>query len=181
MVRDIEEAIATVEFYFPYLRESGQYKVTSNKTNRYNCIAWAMRLTDRWVDTVQSAGHWWPNDKLDHGRQGLIHAFESLRFSMCTDNNRDLLYDKVALYFNPYNNRWSHAARIINETDYHSKLGEGWDIHHSAGEKHLFKKNDNNTYGFVYAIMKRPKIYRVVSYWLMIKMIFENIVNLIKY
>lgn len=46
---------------FPDLAKDTNFKILSECTDVYNCIAWAMGYTDRWVDHFKGAGHWWPD------------------------------------------------------------------------------------------------------------------------
>ena len=178
MVKDFEEAKKELKQIFTGLNKDGRFIPTSKKNLDYNCIAWAMRLSDRWVDTQQTAGHWWPGEITPQSetQQGLKDAFKALKFVETTNPKPEKGYDKVALYYNPYTNCWSHAARVIEEHLYHSKVGGLWDIHHSDGNV-MHINNDFRTYGFVYGFMKRPKYLRIYSLYLSMKLIGDKIVN----
>lgn len=183
MVKDPKEADRCLKTIFPNLASDPHYKATSEPTDRYNCIAWAMRLTDRWVDLCKTSGHWWPeyhSGNYDLTRDGLISAFESLKFTKTDSPCKEFGYDKVALYYNPYTDGWSHAARILSEEEFHSKFGNGWDAHHGKDDR-LYNKNNPNTYGHIYQYMKRPKVLRIYSFYLMAKFIYLDVKNLIKY
>lgn len=188
MVKNSQKAYQDIVNLFPKLRTDRFFKPTSEKTNKYNCIAWAMRLTDRWVDIVKTAGHWWPN--YEEGRQytqskeELIEAFEMMKFTKCNNILKETLYDKVALYYNPKTGCWTHAARVINEKEFHSKLGALWDIHHSSNGNILYNSNPHvtwNGYGVIFQYMKRPKYLRVYSHLLMLKAFSDDIKNLFVY
>lgn len=184
MVKDPVAANTFAYSNFPLLQTDSYYKPTSEPTDRYNCIAWAMRLTDRWVDLAIASGHWWPcyhTGFYDHTPDGLITAFEALKFKKCNNGRTRYFYDKVALYSNSYTGRWTHAARILSDEEYHSKFGNGWDAHHGEGDVLHNKSKPDKSYGHVYQYMARPKIYRVVSYWQMIKFIAKDIYNLCRY
>lgn len=141
------------------------YKITSPKTSKYNCIAWAMGFDDRWVDYIPDANinkkKWWPTGV----RRGflpsdLINAFEAVGFVCCDNDTEEDGYDKVALYkVSPYHDiltdqdypeGWTHAAKVIKNGVYHSKIGANFDIQHAAGP--VFH---GTSYGDVYQIMKR--------------------------
>lgn len=173
MVKDIERAnrVITSDGWFPRLKGDKKYKVTSKINKRYNCIAWAMRLRDRWVDSEKTAGHWWPITITTYSWQKdeLVKAFEALKFVKCNTSKHEFLYDKVSLYYNPKYGNWTHAARVISPIEYHSKLGNSWDIHHSDGSV-LHNPNDlKGTYGKEFQFMKRHKVFRLYSLWLIIK------------
>ena len=178
MVEDIEEARKVLKSIFTGLNRDTRFLPTSNKDENYNCIAWAMRLSDRWVDTIKTAGHWWPNVVTPQcsTQQGLIDAFKALKFEETTNPKPERGYDKVALYYNPNTNLWTHAARILEEHLYHSKIGGLWDIHHSDGNVMHFN-NPVSTYGLVYGYMKRPKYLRLYSLYLSLKLIGDKISN----
>ncbi len=178
MVKDPEEAKRVLKGIFTGLKTDGHFIPTSNKDENYNCIAWAMRLSDRWVDTKKTAGHWWPSEITQQSftQQGLIDAFKALKFVETTNPKPERGYDKVALYFNPYTNCWSHAARVLEEHLYHSKVGGLWDIHHSDGNvMHIC--DPKRTYGYIYGYVKRPKYLRLYSLYLSMKLIGDKIAN----
>lgn len=194
MVKDIAEADYLLKnIYFPNLKRDSYYKTTSNKTDRYNCIAWAMRLTDRWVEPAAGTNRWWPkfHDGIyDYSPNGLIDAFKSVGFELCIDDSAEYNYDKVALYFERRSGIWTHAARVLSSKEYHSKAGEGWDFHHDNYKYRLQNIPEQKySYGEVYAIMKRHKLKRTYSYFLMLVRLlqkafiqpFVDIKNLINY
>lgn len=74
-------------------------------------------------------------------------------FIQCPNGNAEPDFDKVALYKKGAN--WTHAARILMDNEYHSKMGEAWNIHHSSGN--IF---EDSVYGKIYTYMKRPIKYR---------------------
>ena len=62
---------------FPRLTDDN-FEVTSPKTIKYNCIAWAAGAMDRWWQP----GVHWPIDssRYDHGIGNLVEAFRSLGY-----------------------------------------------------------------------------------------------------
>ncbi len=179
MVKDIAAAVSVItsDGWFPKLKKDGMFKVTSNINYNFNCIAWAMRMSDRWVDPIQTAGHWWPLPitRLSNQKDELTKAFEALKFKKCNSANKEFFYDKVALYCNPAFGIWTHAARVLTPSEYHSKLGEGWDIHHSSGTVLHNPYNPDGTYGIEFQLMKRHKLKRLYSLWLMVLRAMQNI------
>lgn len=148
---------------FPDLRNDINFKILSPYNAFYNCIAWAMGYTDRWVDhNIYVAGHWWPAGvELEGTTAALIHAFEAEGFVMADNNLPEDGYEKVALYKKRDSDEWTHASKILSENIEHSKFGQGWDGQHS----HNVLCNtgigyENNSYGEVFAYMKRflPKV-----------------------
>ncbi len=178
MVKDIAGAVSTItsDSWFPRLKYDKKFKVTSNINYNYNCIAWAMRLGDRWVDPALTAGHWWPlpiTPMSGHYLE-LVKAFEAVKFSKCNNSNKEFWYDKVALYVHPHTGYWTHAARVLSPDEYHSKLGDGWDIHHGSGNVMHNPLNMKSTYGKEFQIMKRHKLLRFYSLWLTIIRTYQN-------
>ena len=113
--------------WFPNLAADAEFKLTSPSTPVYNCIAWAMGFTDRWVDHFIAPGHWWPKGvQRDDTCQSLFDAFVALGFEPTDVYDYDSNYDKVMLY--GYQGRWKHAARILEHNIEHSKFGECWDV-----------------------------------------------------
>lgn len=142
---------------FPDLNTDSNFKILSNKDNTYNCIAWAMGYTDRWIDPFPLVGHWWPdNTTKDLSPESLIEAFESEHFELTDDCSFEEDYEKVVLY--KKGNQWTHAAKIVACGIEHSKFGSLWDGQHShnvlcnTGRRHV-----SQSYGIAYAYMKRKK------------------------
>lgn len=139
----------TLISWFPNLATDTSFSLTSPCTPIYNCIAWAMGFTDRWVDHYAAPGHWWPNGVIKNDTcQALITAFITLGFEQTDDYNYDSKYDKVVLY--GHKGKWRHASKILEDNTEHSKFGEYWDGTHS------FDIFQDEVYGAPYACMQRP-------------------------
>lgn len=162
---DTQENRERLKEAFPKIEDpSGVFHITSPETSGYNCIAWAMGFDDRWVDYILNSNKkWWPKGvPLDWHPETLITAFEAVGFEKCDDGKPEDGFDKVVLYkvrpfldpltghmINEYG--WSHAAKIIEEGIYHSKIGPSFDIYHRGGD--VFEGTD---YGEIYQYMRRP-------------------------
>ena len=134
---------------FPKLGSDTNFKVNSPCTGVYNCIAFAMGLTDRWVDTFSAPGHWWPPiAERSESKESLIKAFEYMGYEICDAADIEDGYEKVVLFCK--DDSWTHAAKIIANGVEHSKFGIGWDAIHSGN--HIFQ---GSSYGDEYAYMKR--------------------------
>lgn len=140
--------------YFPGLRRDGKFKILSPKNVVYNCIAWAMGYTDRWVDIfTNQAGHWWPpGAKQTLEPASLIDAFIKEGFSLSDSEKYEEDYDKVVLYW--HNDEWAHASKVLPDDTQYSKFGSLWDAIHSPN---IFI---GSAYGTAYAFMKRPSAYK---------------------
>lgn len=148
-------------YVFPDLANDVNFKILSECTDEYNCIAWAMGYTDRWVDPYIGAGHWWPmgvarNDK----PETLIAAFKAEGFEMSEDIYPEEGYSKVVLYKKMGAEEWTHAARIVTIDIEYSKFGRAWDGLHSHDVlSRTGIGNENQSYGIAYAYMKRRNDY----------------------
>lgn len=168
---DTQENRELLKLAFPKIEdEGGVFHIKSPATSCYNCIAWAMGFDDRWVDYIlNSKKKWWPkNVPLDWHPDTLIAAFEAVGFEKCNNGKLEDGFDKVALYkvcpfFDPLTDRWindygwSHAAKILEEGVYHSKIGPSFDIYHRNGD--VFEGTD---YGEIYQYMRRPEDKKVI-------------------
>ena len=148
----------------PSLKDDPYYYVSSEATEEYNCIAWAMGFTDRWIDHFPSGGKnlkkWWP-EGVERGfnPECLVKAFMAVGFECCDDDSYEEGYDKVALYklepyidwFNRIFERvaWTHAAKVLTPNTYHSKMGPQFDIYHSSGSVL------QASYGKIFQFMRR--------------------------
>lgn len=140
---------------FPLLYSDTKFRRSSPEDSRYNCISWAMQKKDRW--TAVPAGYryldgvvWWPPG----AQQGmdiscLVDAFEHEGYELCDDDGFDNEWLKVALYYKPETNEWTHAARQLRNGVWASKLGQSNDIEH--GTPYTL---EGDVYGKVYCIMK---------------------------
>lgn len=144
------ESLTRSDVFGEPLKNDVNFKILSPFSFQYNCIAFAMGLTDRWVDNSNIPWHWWPPVEKGDSIEHLRDAFQYFGFEECgMDDTIDELYDKVALYH--IANKWKHAARIVADGIYHSKFGESYDGCHSSGNVLQAQ------YGTVCLIMRRLK------------------------
>lgn len=157
---------------FSELAADPSFKINSPESKEYNCIAWAMGFDDRWVDPEDADyihKKWWPEGvERSLEPEVLISAFKKLGFERCEDGCYVSDFDKVALYKGRYYNKltglfeekivWTHAAKIVGNNLYHSKIGESFDIYHSGRD--LFR---GTMYGTVYSYMQRSKANRIYT------------------
>ena len=135
---------------FPLLVAEG-YEVTSEPTDEYNCIAYAVGETDRWWTHFEGAGYYWPEHA---GRsdsiQSLVEVFVGLGYELCEDAGNEPGFSKVALYADSEGD-WTHAAVQLNDGRWSSKLGPDEDISHRTPQS-----LDSDLYGVVNCYMRRP-------------------------
>lgn len=138
----------TIEDDFPKLNSDG-YRVTSDATREYNCIAWAAGVNDHWWDPAE--GYVWPEGApREYTRGALIAAYRAIGFELCEGAQLEAGYEKVALYAD--GDEWTHAARQLDDGRWTSKLGRNSDIEHNSPEG-----LSSPLYGEVMCFMRRQK------------------------
>ncbi|MCQ2351181.1 MAG: hypothetical protein MJ003_04315 [Paludibacteraceae bacterium] len=146
--------------WFPNLKNDSNFKITSDCTPAYNCIGWALGMNDVWVGLdhpTNFSWSWWPSSvPCNSKKESLVKLFEYFGFSKCRNSCIEENYDKVALFANSAG--WTHAARVVSNTELHSKIGTAWDIYHS--KDNIFTESD---YGSIYMYMFRPIADRYIT------------------
>lgn len=125
-------------------------KITSPPTHQYNCIAWAFEDPTKW---------WWPQDHpdahwpIDCDGLTTLEAFEAWfdhdGWELTQNPSYEAAYRKVALYADA-NGEPTHAARLLEEGKWTSKLGPFHDVWHGYNEL------DGPAYGSIIRIYKKP-------------------------
>ena len=116
---------------FPRLTPHNHW-ITSPRTKRYNCIAWAAGLSSKWWWPAKDA-YWPENARMTQSVGGFLEAFGTLGYEECEDGSFEAGYEKVALYARekPDGSLWpTHAARQLPNQRWTSKLGKLEDIIH---------------------------------------------------
>ncbi|MGM9847450.1 MAG: hypothetical protein ACI31F_05815 [Muribaculaceae bacterium] len=150
------QELSIIQKNFPKLLSDSNFKITSKATPEYNCISWALVLSDRWTQCpagmkVFDGVTWWPPDAKDGMEIScLIDAFEKTGHIVCDNGEPEPGFRKVALYCDN-NNQWTHAARLLSNGFWTSKLGAWIDIQH--GNPYSI---EGPAYGAVYCFMKYP-------------------------
>ena len=130
---------------FRCLEADKNFFIIGNKTPVYNCIAWAMGYTDRWVEGINyfgyaagqlPPGHYWPDGvRRGENSEDLVNAFIAEGFSIPEKNELEEGYDYVALYHRRtrflHIMKWTHASKIINNEKECSKFGQSFLALHS--------------------------------------------------
>jgi hypothetical protein len=118
-----------VDQAFPNLRSSG-FRITSEATGEYNCIAWSVHDTENW---------WWPNPlaafwpegvPLEETLPAFIEAFRTRGFVPCESFELEHGFEKIAIYVDSQGTP-THAARQLSNGGWTSKLGPQEDIEHT--------------------------------------------------
>lgn len=131
---------------FPNLAASG-YEVTSEPTEEYNCVAWAVGSDTEWWSHV--TGYRWPTERTSNV-ESLVQLFADLGYAICDNANQEDGYEKVAIF--AQDGRWSHAARQLENGRWTSKLGMFEDIEHDTVESLA-----GVFYGILHCTMRRSK------------------------
>jgi len=142
-----------LEAKLPNLRKSG-YVVTSDRSPRYNCVAYAAGdLTQKWDCTMLPLpGYYWPPDATrGQGIDALVSVFATLGYEICSGAALEAGYEKVALYVSQFGS-WEHVAKQEEDGWWSSKLGIREDIRHPT--PHAVSSPD---YGQVMYYMRRRK------------------------
>jgi hypothetical protein len=124
----------------------GNFKITSPKDVRYNCIAWAAGSQTEW---------WWPLGKYWPGGgpksttvDSFLMMYCSQGFSECANGELEIGFEKIALYANAHG-QVTHAARQLPDGQWTSKLGRNHDI------SHTLTSLEGGAYGKVAKMLKR--------------------------
>jgi hypothetical protein len=142
--------VTSLEDLFPKLAQ-GAHSITSPRSRRYNCIAWAAGDTSQW---------WWPGpDPTSEywpaalAREQTLDAFQaafaSLDYVACHTEELEPGIEKVALFVG-VNGEPTHAARQLPTGRWTSKLGTLEDL------EHALRDLEGTEYGTVVLFMRRP-------------------------
>lgn len=137
----------SLQTLFPKLSDDN-HEVTSPQTIKYNCIACAVGITDRWWQPRVC----WPIESTrdDHGIGNLVLAMKSLGYEECGDDTLEVDFEKLALYGSGL--MYSHVARQLPDGRWSSKLGQLQDIVHTTVDA-----ISGGDYGEVVQFLKRPR------------------------
>lgn len=153
-IQEIKDRITSI---FPTLAKDNNFEITSKQTSKYNCIAWAYFIENRWMwpntgnYPFLDGVHYWPSDEItDCDVKNFIKAFELKGYECCDDGNHEEGYRKIALYVGTDTTECTHAARELKNGFWTSKLGQIEDIQH--GTPYTI---EGDAYGKVYCFMKK--------------------------
>ena len=128
----------------------------SEKTNSYNCIAWAIGDTSRWWWPLpfKGAGNYWPEDTpREETLEAFITLFTNRGYEVCDDGSNEDGYEKVAMFAKvngcPVP---THAAYQLGSGKWTSKLGPFEDVIHD-----VVTDINGPAYGMPIVYLKRPR------------------------
>ena len=135
---------------FPGLAQT-PFEVTSDPTPIYNCIAWAAGDQQSFWWPGHGSGYFWPPSvPRAVTRDAFIRAFGRLRYRVCLSPDLEDGDEKVALY--EFGGEPTHAARLMPDGRWSSKLGQSHDIAHSLDAL------NGDEYGAPVIFLRRPII-----------------------
>lgn len=140
-----------------------EFVITSPESPNYNCIAWTANEDIRWWWPDPFGIYYWPAGvERINTVECFIHAYRTLGYEVCENQNIEEGFEKIALYADNYGVP-QHAARQINESKWTSKLGNSFDIEHPFIEEWTeiicmpdFVWYNLRKYGRVKTFLKRP-------------------------
>lgn len=121
----------------------GEFEVTGGATNQYNCIAWSLGVTSRWINPPATLG---ACDRLN--AQYGYYRTSGLDFSQRAGFEKVVLYGKKNAAGQV--TEFTHQARQLRDGSWTSKLGSGVQIRHVSPNG-----LDGGTYGVPVAVYHR--------------------------
>ena len=136
--------------------ESSSYEVTSDATDHYNCVAWALGEDDRWWSHNLGDDYFWPDEAPRRESADAYRAmFALFGFEACENGGLERDVEKIAIFAGE--GRFTHVARQLRSGRWTSKLGEDCDIEHDLND--LTRRRTpfpQYRYGEIVAFMRRP-------------------------
>ena len=114
---------------WPYL-ENDAPSIESEATDEYNCVAWALGITDENWDPVSAAYDWPRTASRSLRLETFIGVYRRYNYEVCTDDSLEPDFEKLALYADHGN--FQHVARQLPEGIWTSKIGDLVDIVHNT-------------------------------------------------
>lgn len=106
------------------------YRVTSPEEIAYNCVAWALSVTDAvWWPDSWDLYYWPPQLPRQESVETFLAVFGRFGYTQCDEPIQEEGFEKVAVYLDE-RGRPSHVARQLSTGRWTSKLGGAEDIEH---------------------------------------------------
>ncbi len=139
------------EAFFPNLNR-GEYRVTSDASLTYNCLAWALGDTANWWSP--SPEHYWPAGiPRQHTLESFRALFEAVGYAECSTSDPVSDTEKIAIFVDREGFP-THVARQLENGRWTSKLGGWQDIEHQDLRA---LTGSASLYGEVALIMQRSR------------------------
>ena len=150
--------LGNIERHLPGL-EASEYQITSDATDEYNCVAWAVGEDDRWWSHEVDDEYFWPDRApRSEGVESYQAMFALYGFAECDNGDLERGVEKIALFADE--GRFTHVARQLNSGRWTSKLGEDCDIEHELEALRswpdTWPRYRAYRYGEVVGFMQRP-------------------------
>lgn len=137
-----------LEIKWPNLSRT-DYRVTSQKSQEYNCFAWAAGEEDRWWQPIPGEQFYWPEGvPQEETLDAYIQAYQTLGYELYNGDILESGYQKIAIYVDS-SGIPTHAARQLPNGKWTSKLGWLEDVEHELDGL------TGDRYGVVGQILKR--------------------------
>lgn len=136
-----------IAIHWPNLHQEN-YRLTSEETIEYNCVAWITGVTNRWIDFYYTQDG---DIEIDQSGKKYAEYFKTFGFEECNAGNLEEGVEKIAIY-EDNRNEFTHVARQLADGKWTSKMGELEDIEHLNLEALADK-----LYGKPKIYMKRPR------------------------
>lgn len=139
------------EAFFPSLYRD-EYRITSDETKQYNCVAWAVQdITRCWWPYP---GYYWPPEiPLDESVDSFQALFSTMGYVECPTSEPVPDAEKIAIFVDA-DGLPTHVARQLADGTWTSKLGSWQDIEHQQLEA---LAGFASLYGEVALIMQRSR------------------------
>ena len=111
--------------------ETDAPSIESEASEEYNCVAWALGITDENWDPVSPAYDWPRTAPRSLLLETFITVYCSYNFVVCPDESLESGFEKLALYADD-RGLFLHVARQLPEGNWTSKLGDLVDIVHTT-------------------------------------------------
>jgi hypothetical protein len=106
-----------------------EVEITSPYDPSYNCAAFALGITNRWLDS--GMGCFWPKGTPRGTAIGhLVAMYESHGFEVCgVDTSLESRFEKIAIF--EHQGEWQHVCKQCEDGRWLSKLGMSEDVKHN--------------------------------------------------
>jgi hypothetical protein len=128
-------SLEKIEFHFPLLAGGVGYTDTSDATNEYNCLAWALGINwTRYDPEPQCAGYYWfPGVERKWNERNIRQIFQNHGYEEADNYDLEDGYEKIVFYISA-DGEPQHFSRQLPNGRWTSKLGDLNDIEHDTLE-----------------------------------------------
>ncbi len=136
-----------------WLPNLSEFKVTSERSEEYNCFAWALGDDSRWIDPTADYAQRMASMSNDSPIDSVVELFRAAGYELCDDGMLEAEHEKIAIYVK--DGEPTHAARQLGDGQWTSKLGKYEDIEHDSLD--ALNGDGFGEYGGVALFMVRPR------------------------